>query len=186
MEQASKRSSHEGGLLLDPLHKETCFPTLLKDCEDRQRRVSTQYRSSVSGFPPPVVRRLAANTNRKFFTDYFFCSDHGVLLQQLMSEMKYMRERVDIFPTGPMQGVSASPQTSSEIQEPRSQSSSSWEVDEHTALPCISQVTVPVQPLETSTSSANLKVSEMVYFSFFLRIKCFIRKQYKATTRTFT
>jgi hypothetical protein len=61
MEQASKRSpSHEGGLLLDPLHKGTRFPLLPKDREDRQRRVPALHRSSVSGFPPPVVRRLAS------------------------------------------------------------------------------------------------------------------------------
>jgi hypothetical protein len=43
------------------------------------------------------------------------------------------------------------------------------EVDEHMALPCIPQVTVPVQPLETSTSSANLQVSEMAYFRALVR-----------------
>jgi hypothetical protein len=43
------------------------------------------------------------------------------------------------------------------------------EVDEHTALPCIPQVTVPVQPLETSTSSTNLQVSEMAYICALVR-----------------
>jgi hypothetical protein len=61
MEQASKRSSsHEGGLLLDPLHNGTRLPSLLNDREDRQQRVSAQISSSVSGFPPPVTCRLAA------------------------------------------------------------------------------------------------------------------------------
>jgi hypothetical protein len=35
-----------------------------------------------------------------------------------MSEMKYLRERVDTFTTGPIQGVAANLQTSNEIQEP--------------------------------------------------------------------
>jgi hypothetical protein len=37
------------------------------------------------------------------------------------------------------------------------------EVIEQTELPCFPQITVPVQPLETSTT-ANIQVSEMVYF----------------------
>jgi hypothetical protein len=86
-----------------------------------------------------------------------------LLLQQLMSEMKCLRESVDTFPTGPMQGVAATLQTSNEIQEPSSKSPSSaeeMEVDEQTVFPSIPQVAVPVQALETSTASANLQVSE--------------------------
>jgi hypothetical protein len=64
MEQASKRSSsHEGGLLLDPLHKGTRFPSVCKDREDRQQQVSAQLCSSVSSFH---------TTNRIFLTGYFF------------------------------------------------------------------------------------------------------------------
>jgi hypothetical protein len=64
MEQASKRSSsHEGGLLLDPLHMRTRFPSVRKDREDRQQRVSAQLCSSVFGIP---------TTNRIFLTCYFF------------------------------------------------------------------------------------------------------------------
>jgi hypothetical protein len=59
MEQASKRaSSHEGGLLLDPLHKNTCFSSVpIKDREERHQRGSTHVDSSVSGFPFPVSCR---------------------------------------------------------------------------------------------------------------------------------
>jgi hypothetical protein len=42
------------------------------------------------------------------------------------------------------------------------------EVIEQTALP-YSQVTVPAQQLETSTSAANLQVSEMAYFRAVIR-----------------
>jgi hypothetical protein len=55
-----------------------------------------------------------------------------------MAEMKYLGERVDTLPTGPMQGVAASLQTSNEIPEPSSQSLSSeeeMEVIEQTTLP---------------------------------------------------
>jgi hypothetical protein len=89
-----------------------------------------------------------------------------------MSEMKYRRERVDTFPTGPMQGVAVSLQTSNEIQEPSSQSPSSveeMEVDKQTAFPSIPQVAVPVQTLENCTSSSNLQVSEMAYFRALVR-----------------
>jgi hypothetical protein len=89
-----------------------------------------------------------------------------------MAEMKYLRERVDTLPTGPMQGVAASLQTSNEIPEPSSQSLSSeeeMEVNEQTALPYFPLVAVPVQPLETSSSSANLQVSEMAFFRALFR-----------------
>jgi hypothetical protein len=61
MEQASKRSSsHEGGLLHDPLHKGTRFPLVpKKDREDGRQRVSAQSDVSISGFPLPVSRRPA-------------------------------------------------------------------------------------------------------------------------------
>jgi hypothetical protein len=55
-----------------------------------------------------------------------------------MAEMKYLRERVDALPTGPMQGVTASLLTSNQIPETSSQSLSSeedMEVIEKTALP---------------------------------------------------
>jgi hypothetical protein len=43
MEQASKRSSsHEGGLLLDPLHMRTRFAPVPRDREERRQRVSAQ------------------------------------------------------------------------------------------------------------------------------------------------
>jgi hypothetical protein len=123
MEQASKRSSsHEGGLLLDPLHKGTHFPSVPKDREDRQQRVSAQLCSSVSGFPTLVIRRLAP-PEPEIHTGY---SSHAtsstqstdLLLQQLMAEMKYLRESVDTLRTGPVQGVTASLQISHEILDP--------------------------------------------------------------------
>jgi hypothetical protein len=40
-------------------HKGTSFPLMPWDREGRQRRASAQYRLSISGFPPPVVSRLA-------------------------------------------------------------------------------------------------------------------------------
>jgi hypothetical protein len=90
-----------------------------------------------------------------------------------MSEMKYLRERVDTFPTGPvLQGVAAGLLTYNDTREPSSQPSSSdeeMEVVQQTELPYIPQVTVPVQPLETSTSSANRQVSEMAYFRVLVR-----------------
>jgi hypothetical protein len=152
MEQASKRSSsHEGGLLLDPLHKGSSLPLMAKDREGRQRRVSAQRRSSVSSFPPPVVRHLAApepeipTGNPSHYHGKTTSSDQTteLLLKQLMSEMKYLRERVDTFPTGPVQEVATGLQTSDDIREPSSQSSSSeeeMEVDEQTMLPCIPHV----------------------------------------------
>jgi hypothetical protein len=88
-----------------------------------------------------------------------------------MSEMKYLRDRVDTLPTGPFQGVSTGLQASQDYREPSSQSSSSveaMEVIEQTDLPCFTQVPVPVQPLETSTS-ANHQVSEMAYFRALVR-----------------
>jgi hypothetical protein len=88
-----------------------------------------------------------------------------------MAEMKYLRERVDTLPTGPIQGVAASLQTSNVIPEPSSQSISSeeeMEVVEQTALP-YPQVAVPAQSLETSTSAANLQVSEMAYVCALIR-----------------
>jgi hypothetical protein len=136
------------------------------------QRVSAQLGLSVSGFPFPVTRCQAAPepeiktgyssqaTSSNQFTD--------LLLQQLMTEMKYLRERVDTLPTGPVQGVAASLQTPSEIPEPSSQSLSSqeeMEVIEQTALP-YPQATVTAQPLETSTSAANLQVSEMAYCQY--------------------
>jgi hypothetical protein len=61
-----------------------------------------------------------------------------LLLQQRMAEMKYLRERVDTLPAGPVQGVAASLQTSQEVLEPSSQILSSFEdmeVVEQTASP---------------------------------------------------
>jgi hypothetical protein len=61
-----------------------------------------------------------------------------LLLQQLMAEMKYLMERVDILPTGPVQGVAASLQISQEVPEPISQTLSSFEdmeIVEQTASP---------------------------------------------------
>jgi hypothetical protein len=43
------------------------------------------------------------------------------------------------------------------------------EVIEQAALPYLSQVVVPIQPLETSTSAANLQVSEMAHFRVLIR-----------------
>jgi hypothetical protein len=134
--------------LLDPLHMGTRFPSLLKDHEDRQQRLSAELCSSVSGFPPPVARHLAAPDPviRTGYSSQATSSTQStgtdLLLQQLMAEMKYLREMVDTLPTGPMQGVAASLQTSNEIPEPSSQSPSpeeEMEVDEKTALPYIPQ-----------------------------------------------
>jgi hypothetical protein len=80
-----------------------------------------------------------------------------LLLQQLMAEMKYLRERMDTLPTGPAQGVAASLQTSPEVPEPSSQTFSSFEnmeVPEQTAL-AYPQAAVPARLSETSTSMAN-------------------------------
>jgi hypothetical protein len=88
------------------------------------------------------------------------------LLTQLMSEMKYLRDRVTL-PTGTQTGL----QTSHDFREPSSQSSSSveeMEVIEQTELPCFPQVTVTVQPLEISTS-ANLQVSEIAHIRALVR-----------------
>jgi hypothetical protein len=63
--------------------------------------------------------------------------------------------------------LAAGLQSSDDTLKPSSQSSSSdeeIEVVEQTGLPCIPQVAISVQPLETSTSSANIQVSEMAYF----------------------
>jgi hypothetical protein len=107
MEQASKSpppSSHEEGLLLDPLHMGTRFPSLLNDREDRQQQVSAQISLSVSGFSPPVARRLAT-PEPEIQTGYSsqatsLTQSTDLLLQQLMAEIKYLRERVDTLPTG--------------------------------------------------------------------------------------
>jgi hypothetical protein len=75
-----------------------------------------------------------------------------LLLQQLMAEMKYPRERVDTLPTGP-----ASLQTSPEVLKPSSQTFSSFEdmeVTEQTALSC-PQAAVPARLSETSTSNGK-------------------------------
>jgi hypothetical protein len=51
MEQACKRSSsHEGGLMHDPLHKGTCFPSVpQKDREDGCQWVSAKSDVPISG-----------------------------------------------------------------------------------------------------------------------------------------
>jgi hypothetical protein len=88
-----------------------------------------------------------------------------------MAEMKYLREMVGTLPTGLVQGVATSLQTSQEIPEPSSQSLSSqeeMEVIEQIALP-YPQAAVTAQPLETSTSAVNLQVSEMAYFGALIR-----------------
>jgi hypothetical protein len=79
------------------------------------------------------------------------------LLQHLMAEMKYLRERVDTLPAGPVQGVAVSLQTFQEVPEPSSLTLSSFEdmeVVEQTASPN-PQAAVPARLLETSTSTAN-------------------------------
>jgi hypothetical protein len=148
MEQASKRSSsHEGGLLLDPQHKGTSFPLMPKDREGRQRRASAQHRLSISSFPLLVVRRLAApepeiqtgNPSHEMDTSSVTQTTES-LPKQIMSEMNYLRDRVDTLPTGPIQGVSTGLQTSHNFRETSSQSSSSveeMEVIEQTELPCL-------------------------------------------------
>jgi hypothetical protein len=115
MEQASKRSSsHEGGLLLDPLHMRTRFSSVRKD---------------VNGFPPRLIRLFPVFHFRFLhqaapelemttgFPSQATTSNQStdLLLQQLMAEMKYLRERVDTLPAGPVQGVAASLQTSQEV-----------------------------------------------------------------------
>jgi hypothetical protein len=146
-----------------------------KDREDRHQRVSTQLGSSVSGFPIPVARRLAALEPeiKTGYSSQVTSSKHStdLLLQQLMAEMKYLRVSVDTLPTGPVQGVAASLQTPQEIPEPSSQSLSSqeeMEVIEQTTLP-YPQAAVTAQPLEISTSAANLQVYEMAYFCALIR-----------------
>jgi hypothetical protein len=119
----------------------TRFSSVPKDREDRHPRVSTQLGSSVSGFPIPVARRLAA-PELEIKTGYSSQATSSnqstdLLLQQLMAEVKYLRERVDTLPTGPVQGVATSLQTPQEIPEPSSQSLSSeeeMEVIEQTAM----------------------------------------------------
>jgi hypothetical protein len=119
-------------------------------------------RTDNNGFPPNfvclfpvlqtlVARRLAA-PELEIQTGYSsqatsYNQSTELLLHQLMAEMKYLRERVDTLPTGPVQGVAASLQTSHEIPEPSSQSLSSedeMEVIEQTAPP-YPQVAVPAQ-----------------------------------------
>jgi hypothetical protein len=100
------------------------------DREDRQL-VSAQFCSSVSSFPTLVTRRLAA-PEPEIQTGYSSRATSSnqstdLLLQQLMAEMKYLRERVHTLPTGPVQGVAANLQTSHEIPEPSSRSLSSEE-----------------------------------------------------------
>jgi hypothetical protein len=127
-------------------------------------------------FPVFHLRLFAVwpHQNRKSFAlnGYFFChADYRVtILKQLMSEMKYLRDRVDTLPTGPIQGLSTGLQTSHDFREPSFQSSSveEMEIIEQTELPSFPQVTVPIQPLETRTS-ANLQVSEMAYFRALVR-----------------
>jgi hypothetical protein len=83
MEQASKKSSsYEEGLLLDPLHKHkgTGFSLLPKDREDRTTEGSRPtsfvcFRFSITGCPP-FGHTGTGDTNRKFITGYFVCSDH--------------------------------------------------------------------------------------------------------------
>jgi hypothetical protein len=93
----------EGRLLLDPQHKGTSFPLMPKDREGRQCRVSTQSRSSISGLPHPVIRHLAAPEPELLTgnpSPMATSSDQstGLLLQQLMTEMKYLKEKVDASP----------------------------------------------------------------------------------------
>jgi hypothetical protein len=111
-----RSSSLEGGLLLDPLHMRTRCSSVPMDREDRHQRVSAQLGSSVSGFPFPVSRCQAApepeiKTGYSSQATYSNQSTNDLLLQQLMAEMKYLRERVDTLPTGPVQGVATSLQT---------------------------------------------------------------------------
>jgi hypothetical protein len=130
------------------------------DREDRQQLVSAQFCSSVSGFPTLVARRLAAQEPeiQTGYSSQATSSNQSTdLLLQLMAEMKYLRESVHTLPTGPVQGVAASLQTSHEIPEPNSRSFSSeeeMEVIEQTALP-YPQAAVPAQQLETSTPTAH-------------------------------
>jgi hypothetical protein len=174
MEQASKRtSSHEGGLLLDPLHKKTRFSSVpRKDREERHHRVPTHVDLSTSGFPLPVSRCQAAPEPEMTtgFSSQATTSNQStdLLLQQLMAEMKYLRERVDTLPTGPIQGVATSLHSSREFSELSSQSFSheDMEVVEQTAL-SYPQTAVPAQLVETST--ANPQVSEMAYFRALIR-----------------
>jgi hypothetical protein len=136
------------------------------DREDRHQRVSAQLGSSVSSFPIPVTHRQAA-PEPKIKTGYSSQATSSnqstdLLLQQLMAEMKYLRRGLTPCP----QEVAASLQSPQEILEPSSQSLSSqeeMEVIEQTALP-YPQAAITAQPLETSTSAANLQVSEMAYF----------------------
>jgi hypothetical protein len=111
-----------------------------------------------------VVHRLAAPEPEIPIRNH----SHLNQTTEFMSEMKYLRDRFDTLPTGPVQGVSTGFLTSNDIREPSSQSSSSnieeMEVIEQTELLILFPLlTIPVQPLETSTS-ADLQVSKMAYF----------------------
>jgi hypothetical protein len=112
------------------------------DREDGRQWVSAQIDFPISSFSLPVFRLLAVPepeiitglssqaTTSTQPTDLF--------LQQLMAEMKYLRERVDTLPAGPVHGVAASLQTSPEVPKPSSETFSSFEdmeVTEQTALP---------------------------------------------------
>jgi hypothetical protein len=85
MEQASKRSSsHEGGLLLDPLHMRARFHSVPRDREDRRRRVSALVDSSISGKKKKKKKKVSTsgfspsgstgtgNAYRIFLTGYYF------------------------------------------------------------------------------------------------------------------
>jgi hypothetical protein len=108
-EQASKRSSyHEGGLLLDPLHKRTRFPSVPMDREDGRQLVPAPVDSPVSGFSLPVSRRRAVPEPEMItgFSSLATSSSQptDLLLQQLMAEMKYLRERVVPYPRALFKG----------------------------------------------------------------------------------
>jgi hypothetical protein len=69
---------------------------------------------------------------------------------------------VDTLPTGPIQGVATSLQSSREFSELSSQSSSHEDMEVVEQTESYPQTAVPAQPVETST--ANPLVSEMAYF----------------------
>jgi hypothetical protein len=127
MELACKRSSsHDGGLLHDPLHKGTCFPSVpQKDREDGRQWVSAQSEVPISSFPLPFSRHQAVR-EPEIITGLSSQATTStqptdLLLQQLMAEMKYLRGEGGY----PPHGVAASLQTSPEVPEPSSQTFSS-------------------------------------------------------------
>jgi hypothetical protein len=143
------------------LYKKTRFSSVpIKDREERHQRGSTHVDSSVSGFPFPVSRCQAAPEITTGISSQATTSNQStdLLLQQLMAEMKYLRERVDTLSTGPESFRNLVPNLLPLTRL--------WKLLSKQHYP---QTVVPPQLLETSTSAANPQVSEMAYFRALIR-----------------